>query len=122
MRRIFTTAVAVALMGGAALSAPAVADDRDRSIPPATTGVPIPSEPLQVSADPELELGKLSASDTLATARRMASGDARPTDASATLVLRELWLKRKLLRGAERRQADSLLARPSDGPNDHTRG
>ncbi len=118
MRRFITTAVAVALMGGAALSAPAVADDQDRSIPPATAGVPVPSEPLQVSADPELELGKLSASDALATARRLVSGDARETDPPATLVLRELWLKRNKLRGAERRQADSLLARPSDGAGD----
>ena len=118
MRRIFATAVAIALMGGAALSAPAVAADQGRETAPAATGVPTPSEPLQVSADPALELGKLSPSETLATARRVASGDARPTDPSATLALRELWLKRKNLRGAELRQANDLLARPSDGVND----
>ena len=84
----------------------------------ARTGVPIPSEPLQVSEDPALELGRLSPSEALATARRTTSGNARPSDPSATLALRELWLKRKHLRGAERRLADGLLARPSDGVSD----
>ena len=41
-----------------------------------------------------------------------------PRDPSATLALRDLWLKRTQLRGAERRQADGLLARPTDGAND----
>ena len=118
MRRIITTAVAVALMGGAALSAPAVAADQDRPTTPATTGAPMPSEPLEVSSDPAQELGELTASETLTTARRVTAGKALPTDPSATLALRELWLKRKELRGAERRQANGLLARPSDGASD----
>ena len=58
MRRIFTTAVAVAMMGGAALSAPAVAADQGRPTAPAASpaapGVSIPSEPLQVSTDPAI--------------------------------------------------------------------
>lgn len=118
MRRILTAALAVALMGGAALSAPAVAADESSPTTPAATGVTIPSEPLQVSADPALELGALTPSETLVTARRVTSGNALPSDPSATLVLRELWLKRKQLSGAERRQAKSLLARPTDGAND----
>lgn len=122
MRRIFTTAVAVAMMGGAALSAPAVAADQGRpSTPaasPAAPGVTIPSEPLQVSTDPAVELGSLTPSETLTTASRVMSGNALANDPSATMVLRELWLKRKQLKGAERLRATSLLARPTDGPND----
>ena len=38
MRRLVTTAVALALMGGVALSAPAVAADRDSPTGPGTTG------------------------------------------------------------------------------------
>ncbi|PKH39057.1 hypothetical protein CXG46_15150 [Nocardioides alpinus] len=105
-------------MGGAALSAPAVAADQDQPTVPGTTGAPIPSEPLQVSDDPVRDLGKLSASDALAVARRVTSGSALPRDPSATLALRDLWLKRTQLRGTERRQADGLLARPSDGVAD----
>jgi hypothetical protein len=117
MRRIVTTAVAIALVGGA-FGAPAVAADRDRPTSTTITRLPIPSERLQVSPEQAVPLGKLSPSQTLAAARRVTSGEALPQDPSATLVLRELWLKRKDLRGAERRQADGLLARPSDGSRD----
>ena len=122
MRRIITAAVAIALMGGTALSAPAVAagqggDGQGRTAP-VVPRIPVATEPLQVSTDPARELRELTASETLATARRAVSGDVRADDPSTTLVLRELWLKRKQLRGAERRQADSVLARPSDGAKD----
>ena len=117
MRRIVTAAVTIALMGGAAVSAPAVAAEQDR---PTGSGAGLTDspEPLTLSADPAQKLGALSASDTLAIARRVASGDALPRDPSATLALRDLWLKRARLRGTERRQADGLLARPTDGGND----
>src|SRR5512139_3144637 len=82
MRRLVTTAVAIALVGGA-FGAPAVAADNDR--PGAPGSFP---------------------------------GSAGVSDSSATLVLRDLWMKRSQLRGAERRQADALLARPTDGVSD----
>ena len=119
MRRLVTTAVALALMGGAALSAPAVAADHERQTGPGTTGVLDPAEALELTPEPELDrLETASASETLATARRVMSGNALPRDPSATLVLRDLWLKKSELRGAERRQADAMLARPTDGAGD----
>lgn len=119
MRRLVTTAVALALMGGAALSAPAAASDHDRPTGPGTTGVPSPAEALELAPEPALpEFGEPTASETLATARRVMTGNALPRDPSATLVLRDLWLKKSELRGAERRQADALLARPTDGVGD----
>ncbi|WP_210650577.1 MXAN_6640 family putative metalloprotease [Nocardioides sp. SYSU D00065] len=118
MRRIVTTAVAVALIGGAAL-APAVAADTTWSTGAGGAGVPSPAEALDLTPEPALpEFGEPTASDTLATARRVLEGDARPADPSATLVLRDLWLRRAELRGAERRLADALLARPTDGVGD----
>jgi hypothetical protein len=106
-------------MGGAALSAPAVAADHERQTGPGTTGVLDPAEALELAPEPELDrLETASASETLATARRVMSGNALPRDPSATLVLRDLWLKRSELRGAERRQADAMLARPTDGAGD----
>ncbi len=119
MRRLVTTAVALALMGGAALFAPAVAADHHRPTGPGTTRVPTPAEALELAPEPALpEFGDPTASQTLATARRVMSGDALPRDPSATLVLRDLWMKKSDLRGTERRQADALLARPTDGVGD----
>ncbi len=118
MRRIVTTAVTIALMGGAALSAPAVAADGDRPDDSGAAGVPNLSTPLEIASDPDRDLGKLSASETLATVRRAASGRPLADDPSPTLALRDLWLSRTRLSGAERRQANRLLARPTDGAGD----
>jgi hypothetical protein len=119
MRRIVTTAVAIALTGGAVLSAPAVAADQARPSGPGTSGVPTPAEALELAPEPALPaFGESTASETLATARRVMAGNALPRDPSATLALRDLWLKKNRLRGHERRIADALLARPTDGVGD----
>lgn len=119
MRRIVTTAVAIALMGGAALSAPAVAADQGRPTGPRTSGVPSPAEALELAPEPALPaFGEQTASETLATARRVLAGKALPRDPSATLALRDLWLKKSELRGQARKIADALLARPTDGAGD----
>ncbi|WP_210504118.1 MXAN_6640 family putative metalloprotease [Nocardioides xinjiangensis] len=124
MRRIVTTAVAIALVGGTALAAPSVAADNDRPALRESRGLD-PEALLERSAEPVLpalpsleEQVDPTASETLATARRVLAGDARPTDPSATLVLRDLWMKKSELRGTERRRADALLARPTDGVSD----
>lgn len=118
MRRIVTTAVAMALMG-AALSAPAVAADNDRPGRPGTAGVLAPERALELTPEPALPaFGEPTASETLATARRVLAGKALRRDPSATLALRDLWLKKSSLRGNERRAAEALLARPTDGAND----
>ena len=122
MRRIFTTAVAIALMGGAALSAPAVAADQGRPPRPTRARPPVsrrrprpsssrPSPPCPTS-------GSRPRRETLATARRVLSGKALPRDPSATLALRDLWMKKSSLRGKDRRLANALLARPTDGASD----
>lgn len=118
MRRIVTTAVAIALTG-AALSVPAVAADNDRPTGPVSAGVLSPGEAPELTAEPALPaFGDATASETLATARRVLAGNALRRDPSATLALRDLWLKRSQLRGNERRIADALLARPTDGVAD----
>lgn len=123
MRRIVTTAVALALMGGAALSAPAVAADRtgadQRPAGPGRTHVPSPAEVLDLAPEPALpEFGEATPSEMLATARRVMTGNALPRDPSATLALRDLWLNKTKLRGSERRLANRMLARPTDGVGD----
>lgn len=122
MRRIVTTAVTIALMGGAALTAPAVAADNDRPATPGASGSFDPQDVLglvQPDLQPGLEVGyEPTASETLTTAKRVMAGNARPGDPSATLVLRDLWMKKSELRGGERRQARALLARPTDGFSD----
>ncbi|NYE37659.1 hypothetical protein F4692_002792 [Nocardioides cavernae] len=125
MRRIVTTALAVALVGSAALAAPATAADQDR---PAVPGVTQELEGFdarsvidltQPPVEPSLELAyEPSASETLATARRVLAGNSRPSDPSATIVLRDLFMQKSQLRGADRRLADRLLARPTDGFSD----
>lgn len=117
MRRIVTTAAAVALIGGAALSAPASADDRSTGRGDAS--VPTPAEALELPAEPSLpDALEQSPSDTLATAKRVLTGKALPRDPSATLALRDLFMQKKQLRGSERTLADALLARPTDGAGD----
>ncbi len=122
MRRIITTAVAIALMGGAGLSAPAVAADQGRPSGQTglgSSGVPSPAEALELAPEPALpDFGEPTASETLTTARRVLSGKALPRDPSATLALRDLWMKKSQLRGPERRLATALLARPTDGASD----
>jgi hypothetical protein len=119
MRRIVTTALAVALMGGAVLSAPAVAADTDRPTGPGSAGVLAPGELLEPAPEPALPaFGEQTATDTLATARRVLAGQALRRDPSATLALRDLWLRKSELRGKERTLANSLLARPTDGAGD----
>jgi hypothetical protein len=118
MRRIVTTALAVALMGGAALSAPAVAADTDRPSGPGSFGVLSPDELLEPTTEPALPAFGESASETLATARRVLAGQGLRRDPSATLALRDLWLRKSELRGKDRTLANALLARPTDGAGD----
>ncbi|EON24617.1 MULTISPECIES: MXAN_6640 family putative metalloprotease [Nocardioides] len=54
----------------------------------------------------------------LDTAGRVLAGDARPTDPSATIALRDLWVARPDLSGSEAVEANALLARPTDGSAD----
>ena len=53
-----------------------------------------------------------------AAAGRILRGDEQARDASATVALRDLWLARPDLTGADAVEADALLARPTDGPQD----
>jgi hypothetical protein len=126
MRRIVTAVAALALVGGAALSVPAAADQptdrpgkQSRPSGPRTADVPSPAEALELLPEPALpQFGRATPSEMLATARRVLSGNALPRDPSATLALRDLWMHRAELQGSERRQADRLLARPTDGAFD----
>lgn len=54
----------------------------------------------------------------LDTADRVLAGDALPTDPSATVALRDLWLARPDLIGPAATKAEALLARPTDGASD----
>ena len=80
MRRIVTTAVAIALVGGA-LGAPAVAADNDRPATPGSFGVLDPSDLLELTPEPALpvleEQVEPTAPETLATARRVLAEDPR---------------------------------------------
>jgi len=120
MRRIIAMAATVALAAGGVLSAPtATADEstptQDPSAP-AVTDAPVETVPLPVI--PETDAVAPAPLTALATARRVLSGQALPRDPSATIALRDLFMVRARLDGRERRQADGLLARPTDGPTD----
>jgi hypothetical protein len=102
MRKTIATALAVALGVVGVLTAPTAlaGDTADRPTSAESAKAPAPQAP------------------ALATARRVVQGEALAGDPSVTLALRDLSLARPSLRGAERRQADALLARPSDGFGD----
>ncbi len=119
MRRIVTTAVAVALMGGAALSAPAVAADGQRQTDPRTADLTPATG--QTIAPPQAalpEVADLTGAGALETARRVLAGQARAQDPSATLALRDLWVQKASLKGRDLSQARAILARPTDGAGD----
>lgn len=73
--------------------------------------------PLQRSAPVALP-PQASPRATLEAAGRVLDGEARTADPSATVALRDLWLARPDLTGAEAVEAESLLARPTDGAAD----
>jgi hypothetical protein len=107
------TSVAVAL--AVLVGVPASADDgrgtagRDGASvarPPLTRTAPVALPP---QASPRAALG---------AAGRVLEGDARTGDPSATVALRDLWMARPDLTGAEAVEADALLARPTDGAGD----
>jgi hypothetical protein len=116
---IVTAAAALALLGAGALTVPASATDQSRPGQEATTGIPTFQEALDLQPEEALpEFGTASPGEALATARRVMTGKALPRDPSATLALRDLWLSKSKLRGADRREADAMLARPTDGVGD----
>lgn len=122
MRRFVTTALAVALAGTTVMAAPSVAADRDRPTPAGVAGSFDPRGVTDFTGAPALPGVVTSAEPTaagsLGTARRLLSGNARPGDPSATIALRDLFMKRSQLRGEARRAADAMLARPTDGITD----
>lgn len=67
---------------------------------------------------PPAEPSSSEAVSPLGTAGRVLAGDARATDPSATLALRDLWMARPDLTGTEAVEATALLARPTDGAAD----
>jgi hypothetical protein len=72
------------------------------------------ADPTPLPADPSSRMA-LTALDT---AGRVLAGDALPSDPSATVALRDLWVARPDLTGAEAVEATALLARPTDGTAD----
>ncbi len=120
MRTTIVTAVAaLALLGAGALTVPAAHADQARPGPGATVSLPsTQGAPDLVPEGTMPEFGEASPAEALSTARRVLAGDALPRDPSATLALRDLWLSKPRLRGAQRRQADAMLARPTDGFGD----
>ena len=76
------------------------------------TAVQADPTPLPVAPSSRVALTALD------TAGRVLAGDARPTDPSATVALRDLWVSRPDLTGTEAAEATALLARPTDGTAD----
>ena len=121
MRRIIATVATVALAAGGALSMPtAYADDAAAQEPtaPAATEPTEPTEVVPVPALPEAAAVAPAPRVSLTTARRVLAGGPLDRDPDASLALRDLWMARTALSGAERREADAILARPTDGASD----
>lgn len=74
--------------------------------------------PHAAAADDLADAPSLTASQSLVTARRVLDGEARTADPSATVALRDLWMSRQDLDAEDRRVAEAILARPSDGSQD----
>lgn len=84
-------------------------------------GVTAPLQPADaLSADPGKPAGppETSARRNLAVAQRVLDGRPAPADPSASMAMRELWLSVDGLPSTERRRAEALLARPTDGAGD----
>ncbi|WP_157559788.1 MXAN_6640 family putative metalloprotease [Nocardioides sp. Soil777] len=105
-----STATALALVPAVPATA---ADDRGPDRDRATVALP----PVQRSAPVSLP-EQASPRATLEAAGRVLDGEARTADPSATVALRDLWLARPDLTGAEAVEAEALLSRPTDGAKD----
>jgi hypothetical protein len=92
------------LPGGTAVAADHPGAGRPTGTPGATSAPSLPEQ-----ASPRA---------VLATAQRVLSGDAQPLDPSTTIALRDLLVAMPSLRGDDARQAEAILARPSDGGAD----
>ena len=82
---------------------------------------PLPGILPAAQADPTplpAETSSRVALTALDTAGRVLAGDALATDPSATVALRDLWVARPDVGGVDAAQAESLLARPTDGAAD----
>jgi hypothetical protein len=108
----FLTSAATTLALVPAVPATA-ADDRGADHYRATVVLP----PVQRSAPVALP-PQASPRATLEAAGRVLDGEARTADPSATVALRDLWLARPDLTGAEAVEAEALLSRPTDGAED----
>lgn len=69
-------------------------------------------------SDPAADATGAEGLETLTVARRVQRGEERAGDPSMTVALRDLWLARPAMGGAERELADAILARPTDGAAD----
>lgn len=112
----FLTSTATALALVPAVPATAVdggrdggRDGRDR--------VAVARPPVQRSAPVALP-AQASPRASLVVADRVLDGEAGTTDPSATVALRDLWVARPDLTGADALEAEALLARPTDGAAD----
>ena len=117
MRRIVTTAVAIALVGGALSAPPSLPTPTARAGPgpPASS---TPADLLELTPEPALPASRADRADGVRDARHRApgaGGQRPPRDPSATLALRDLWLKRSELTGP------SAARRTPAGPPDRRR-
>ena len=91
------------------------------SLAVAVSGVLAVTAPVQTAAaDPGKPSGAptTSARRHLSVAERVLDGRAASADPSASMALRELWQSLPALSETERRRAEALLARPTDGAAD----
>ena len=116
--KIVTAAAALALMGAGALTVPAAYADQERPAPGDTVDLQKQLSDGLAPAQSIAEIVDPTASEALDTARRVFDGKATTRDPSATLALRDLWMKKSELTGAARREAEAMLARPTDGSSD----
>ena len=103
MRRTFAVlSMALALLAGTLAAAATGTAAADPGRPAAPTGA----------------VDRAAALTAVSVATRVLDGRAGRSDPSATLALRDLWAALPSLAGAERRRAEALLARPTDGAAD----
>lgn len=104
MRKTLVSAAALALGIAGVFSAPVAS--ANPSTPP--VDLPIDHALDVVSSTPAPQAA-------LEVAERVLEGKAAEADPSATIALRDLWMSRDELTGADRKAADAMLARPTDG-------
>lgn len=120
MRRTLAAVAAGTVSLALTFSSVSMAQATETDLDPTTVTTEAAEPSDEVLPTEELVSGEApaTAEEALEVAQRVREGEPRAGDPSMTIALRDLWMARPDLQGADLYEAEALLARPDDGVQD----